>query len=57
MSQYVTYTDSVDTFRDGVRSGAYVVDKTLTITGFAGAESTDGGVTGDWINLQTIETE
>jgi hypothetical protein len=54
MAQYEIYTDGVDTFRNGVRSGAFVTDKTLTVTGFAGAESTDEGVTGDWINLESI---
>ena len=53
--QYQEYTDSVDTFRDGVRSGAYVIDKTLTVTGFSGSESTDEGLTGDWINLEKLE--
>jgi hypothetical protein len=42
----------IDTFRDGVRGGAYVIDKTLTPIGFAGIESLDDGITGDWINLR-----
>jgi hypothetical protein len=44
----------VDTFRDGVRSDAYVIDKALNGTGFAGSESLDNGLTGDWINIQTL---
>ena len=57
MANYVEYTDGVDTFRDGVRSGAYVIDKALTVTGFAGSESVDEGVTGDWVNLEKLEIE
>ena len=44
----------IDTFRDGVRDGTYVIDKALNATGFAGVESLDGGVTGDWINLYPL---
>lgn len=47
MAQYVTYTDGTSTFRDGVRNGAYVIDKTITPLGFAGVENTD------WINVET----
>jgi hypothetical protein len=43
------------TFRDGIRSDCYVVDQTLTVTGFLGIESTDEGLTGDWINLEKLE--
>lgn len=57
MAQYNVMSDGVDTFRDGVRDSAYVIDKTLTVTGFAGAESVDEGVTGDWINLEKLEIE
>ena len=57
MAQYGIYTDTVDTFRDGVRDGAYVIDKTLTPTGFAGSESVDEGVTGDWINIEKLGIE
>jgi hypothetical protein len=44
----------IDTFRDGMRGGAYVIDKTLTVSGFSGSESIDEGLTGDWINIQTL---
>lgn len=54
MAQYNTYTDGTNDYRDGVRDGAYVIDKALTETGFAGTESTDEGITGDWVNLKQI---
>ena len=38
---YVEYTDGVDTFRDGSRDTAYVIDKELTVTGFDGVEDLD----------------
>jgi hypothetical protein len=44
----VTYTDGVDTYRDGSRGGSYVIDKTITALGFAGAENTD------WENVETL---
>jgi hypothetical protein len=44
----------VDTFRFNVRDHTLCTDKELTATGFAGTESTDGGVTGDWVNLEVI---
>ena len=47
----IEYTDGVTTFRDGSRGGSFVTDVALTVTGFAGTESTDEGVTGDWMNL------
>jgi len=46
---YTTFTDGVDIFRDGIRDGFYVVDKTLTPTGFAGDEDTD------WENVVSVE--
>ncbi len=55
--QYQEYTDGVNTYRDGVRDEAYVVDKELTPLGFDGIESTDGGITGDWIELLEIKPE
>ena len=42
-------------YRTGVRNGQLVTDKELTEVGFDGAESVDDGVTGDWINVKTIE--
>jgi len=56
MAQYITYTDPVSGLhvRDGVRDDAYVIDMELTVLGFAGAESVDEGVTGDWIKVQEI---
>lgn len=47
--QYRIYTDGTTTFRDGVRDGKYVIDKTLTSTGFDGIEDTD------WTNVETAE--
>ena len=47
----LTYTDNVDTFRDGSRGGVYVIDKELTPTGFAGSENTD------WMNIETLDAE
>ena len=47
----VTYTDGVDTFRDGSRAGTWVTDHTLTPTGFGGTEGTD------WENLEMIDAE
>lgn len=47
MNQYVIYTDGVATWRDGVRSGRFVIDVTLTVTGFAGTEDLD------WENIVT----
>jgi type II secretory pathway component PulL len=32
-------------------------DQVLTATGFDGSESLDEGVTGDWINLETVPTD
>ena len=48
MANFVTYTDGIDTYRDGVRGGAYVIDKALTATGFAGVEDLD------WENIYTL---
>lgn len=48
MTQYVTYTDGVDTFRDGVRDGTYVIDKALTPLGFGGTEGID------WENVEAV---
>ena len=49
--QYRVYTDGVDTFRDGVRDGAYVIDKSLTgdEDGFDLAEGIG------WENIETHE--
>lgn len=57
MAQYIEYTDP-DTglkVRDGVRDGAYVLDMELTELGFDGVESTDEGVTGDWLEMEEIK--
>lgn len=35
----------------GDTTPSLVVDRELNATGFTGAESTDDGVTGDWINV------
>jgi hypothetical protein len=48
MAQYVEYTDGIDTYRDGVRDGAFVRDKALTVTAFAGTEGLD------WENISSL---
>jgi len=40
-AQYRTYSDGTTTFRTGVRDTYYVIDKTLTATGFSGTEGVD----------------
>jgi hypothetical protein len=57
MAQYTYYEDPItgDEYRDGVRNGKFVIDTTLTPLGFSGSESTDEGVTGDWLNLKEYE--
>jgi hypothetical protein len=49
MAQYIEYTDGVITFRDGVRTEGYVIDKELTVLGF------DGSVNVDWQNIETLD--
>ena len=46
--QYRTYTDGIDTFRDGVRDGSYVIDKVIGPLGFAGTEGVD------WENIWSV---
>lgn len=63
MAQYYEFTDPVTSLK--VRIGArdvnsdglpeYVEDKELTETGFSGDESLDGGLTGDWVNMNYSE--
>jgi len=48
MEQYYLCTDGTVIFRFGVRSDAYVVDRTLTVTGFSGTEDID------WENLKEL---
>jgi hypothetical protein len=43
--------DTAYSFRIKIRDSMFYVDKQLTALGFSGAESTDGGVTGDWMNV------
>ena len=50
-TQYGTYTDGTSIYRDGVRSGEYVIDIALTVTGFLGSENTD------WKNLYKINNK
>lgn len=52
-AEYI-FTDGVDSFRIQTRNGKFNTDMALTVTGFDGDESTDGGVTGDWMNLEAI---
>ena len=47
MAQYQIYTNNIVTFRDGVRDGAYVIDKALTPNGFDGIEDID------WENIES----
>jgi len=49
--QYRYFTDGTDSFREGVRDGGFVLDKTLTDTGFNGIKGPGDG-TGDWENLE-----
>lgn len=51
MAQYGTYTDGTYIYRDGVRSGEYVIDVALTSSGFSGTENTD------WKNLHKINNK
>jgi len=51
MAQYGTYTDGTYIYRDGVRSGEYVIDVVLTSSGFSGTENTD------WKNLHKINNK
>lgn len=60
MAQYLYY-DNPDTglrVRDGAETilgvGHYVLDIELTPLGFAGVESVDGGLTGDWVRKEAI---
>lgn len=46
--QYIYYTDGSTIWRKGVRNSEYVIDKTLTGTGFNGIENTD------WENVWSI---
>ena len=51
MEQYNIYTDPITgaIWRDGVRSGLYIIDKVLTATGFAGTENVD------WENVFSLD--
>lgn len=46
--QYLPFTDGTTNIRVGVRATKFVVDKTLTATGFAGVEDTD------WANMVSL---
>lgn len=54
MATELVLTDGTDTFRLVVRDSKLCTDQTLTPTGFAGTESLDGGLTGDWTNWDAI---
>ena len=47
--QYVYFTEDSSIFRKGVRSNAFVIDATLTPTGFSGTEDVD------WENLKYVQ--
>jgi len=38
---FETFSDGSATYREGIRSGYWVIDKVLTSTGFAGVVNTD----------------
>ena len=44
--QYQIFTDGISTFRQGVRSGYFILDQTITELGFSGVENTD------WANIR-----
>lgn len=46
--QYIYYTDGTYYWRKGVRDSKYVIDKTLTVTGFNGTEGVD------WENVWSL---
>jgi uncharacterized protein (TIGR02145 family) len=48
---YVIYTDGISTWRKGVRSHAFVLDKTITPLGFSGVEDTD------WVNIKSVKLD
>jgi hypothetical protein len=54
MADEFIFTDGVDTFRIQARDSKLKTDMALNATGFAGSETTDEGVTGDWMNLESI---
>jgi hypothetical protein len=45
---YNYYNMGAFSYRDGIRAGAYVIDKLLTTIGWGGVENTD------WTNILTI---
>lgn len=48
MEQYYLVTDGTVIYRFGCRALAYVVDRTITVTGFAGTEGVD------WENMKEL---
>ena len=50
MAQYKVFAEGTDVFRKGVRAPYFVIDYTLTPTGFDGVEGTD------WDNLQSFKS-
>lgn len=51
MAQYVEYTDGINTVRDGVRDGEYVLDYIITPLGFAGTKGIDWDETGHAVTI------
>jgi len=47
-TQYIYYTDGIAYYRKGVRDYSFIIDKTLTPTGFSGSENTD------WENIYEL---
>ncbi|HPS39868.1 MAG TPA: hypothetical protein PL124_10680 [Candidatus Cloacimonadota bacterium] len=45
--QYTIWTSGAYSFRQGIRGGEFVLDQTITVTGFAGTENID------WANIRS----
>lgn len=51
-----TLTDGTCQMRQVVRGDYLCTDVTLTALGFTGVESTDGGLTGDWVCVESVSS-
>lgn len=56
MAAEFIFSDGVSSFRIRSYNSKLCTDMALTPTGFAGTESLDEGVTGDWINIESLPT-
>jgi hypothetical protein len=54
--QYIYYTDPTTLLkiREGACEDTFVIDAELTDLGFNGTESTNIGISGDWINIEKL---